>query len=180
MAQHRKYGKKGNKLSNLPCINVLMLNPKVGLILVISSPLSFLRIVVFPALSRPLWRFGNLVMYESWWAYRKSKRISFSFCRFLRMMVSKPMLVSCTRPWQCQQWTITVRWHRSLHHVIVQEIFRRPVESMIAPMILSMDFPLDRSSRLIVSDWLEQKFWVKFPMRQREPDDGKKILYSTK
>jgi hypothetical protein len=63
MAQHRKYGKKGIKLSNLPCINVLMLNPKVGLILVISSPLSFLRIVVFPALSRPLlkiWQFGNV------------------------------------------------------------------------------------------------------------------------
>ena len=93
MAQHRKYGKKGNKLSNLPCMNVLMLNPKVGLILVISSPLSFLRIVVFPALSRPLWRFGNLVMYESWWAYRKSKRISFSFCRFLRIIVSKPIAV---------------------------------------------------------------------------------------
>jgi hypothetical protein len=31
-----------------------MLNPRVGLILLMSSPFSFLRIVVFPALSRPL------------------------------------------------------------------------------------------------------------------------------
>lgn len=31
-----------------------MLKPKVGLMPMMSSPLSFLRMVVFPALSRPL------------------------------------------------------------------------------------------------------------------------------
>ena len=59
VAQHRKHEKKVTNFSNLPCTNVLMLNPKVGLILLMSSPLSFLRIVVFPALSRPLCRFGD-------------------------------------------------------------------------------------------------------------------------
>ena len=33
-----------------------MLKPSVGLILLMSSPFNFLRIVVFPALSSPLWR----------------------------------------------------------------------------------------------------------------------------
>ena len=37
-------------------ISDLILNPKVGLIPVISSPLSFFKIVVFPALSSPLIR----------------------------------------------------------------------------------------------------------------------------
>lgn len=40
--------------THLPCPKVLMLNPSVGLIPVISSPFSRLRIVVLPALSRPL------------------------------------------------------------------------------------------------------------------------------
>jgi len=34
---------------------VLMLNPRVGLISSMSSPLNFFTIVVFPALSSPLW-----------------------------------------------------------------------------------------------------------------------------
>jgi hypothetical protein len=38
----------------LPCTNVLILKPRVGLMVEMSSPLSFLRMVVFPALSRPL------------------------------------------------------------------------------------------------------------------------------
>lgn len=38
----------------LPCTNVLILKPMVGLMVEMSSPLSFLRMVVFPALSRPL------------------------------------------------------------------------------------------------------------------------------
>lgn len=36
------------------CSNVFILNPKVGDIVSISSPLNFLKIVVFPALSKPL------------------------------------------------------------------------------------------------------------------------------
>lgn len=36
------------------CSNVLMLNPSVGDIVLMSSPLNRLRIVVFPALSSPL------------------------------------------------------------------------------------------------------------------------------
>ena len=36
------------------CPRVLMLNPNVGSIVLISSPLNFFKIVVLPALSRPL------------------------------------------------------------------------------------------------------------------------------
>ena len=36
------------------CSSVLILKPRVGDIVVMSSPLNFFRIVVFPALSRPL------------------------------------------------------------------------------------------------------------------------------
>ena len=36
------------------CSRVLMLNPNVGSIVLISSPLNFFKIVVLPALSRPL------------------------------------------------------------------------------------------------------------------------------
>ena len=42
-----------------PCTKVLILNPRVGLTLLTSSPLSHLRIVVFPALSRPLRSFRS-------------------------------------------------------------------------------------------------------------------------
>lgn len=41
-------------LTNPLCSTVLILNPNVGEIWVISSPINFFRIVVFPALSRPL------------------------------------------------------------------------------------------------------------------------------
>ena len=37
------------------CSKVLMLNPRVGSIVLMSSPLNFFKIVVFPALSRPLY-----------------------------------------------------------------------------------------------------------------------------
>jgi len=40
--------------THFPWAKVLILKPRVGLTLMMSSPLSFLRIVVFPALSRPL------------------------------------------------------------------------------------------------------------------------------
>ena len=40
--------------TDLPCINVLILKPNVGLTDNTSSLLIFLRIVVFPALSNPL------------------------------------------------------------------------------------------------------------------------------
>lgn len=42
------------RVAHLPWANVLMLNPNVGLTLIMSSPLSFFRIVVLPALSKPL------------------------------------------------------------------------------------------------------------------------------
>jgi len=41
-------------IESVACANVLILNPNVGLTLRMSSPLSFLRIVVLPALSSPL------------------------------------------------------------------------------------------------------------------------------
>jgi hypothetical protein len=46
---------QSNRWPNFPCWNVLMLKPRVGLTLMMSSPLIFFRIVVFPALSSPLW-----------------------------------------------------------------------------------------------------------------------------
>lgn len=43
------------------CSTVLMLKPNVGDIWVMSSPINFFRMVVFPALSRPLnWREGEV------------------------------------------------------------------------------------------------------------------------
>jgi len=41
-------------ITYFPCTKVLILKPRVGLTVEISSSLSFLRMVVFPALSRPL------------------------------------------------------------------------------------------------------------------------------
>jgi hypothetical protein len=43
------------------CSKVLMLNPSVGEIVSIGSPLNLLRIVVFPALSKPLWKQKKIV-----------------------------------------------------------------------------------------------------------------------
>ena len=56
---------------------VLMLKPRVGLIVVMSSPFKRLTIVVFPALSKPTMR----------------TRISFSFCFTFLIMVRSPMVV---------------------------------------------------------------------------------------
>lgn len=42
------------EIAYLPCTKVLMLKPNVGLTVMVSSEFNFLRIVVFPALSRPL------------------------------------------------------------------------------------------------------------------------------
>jgi hypothetical protein len=47
-------GQSSVQSTYFPWTNVLILNPRVGLIPEISSLLSFLRIVVFPALSSPL------------------------------------------------------------------------------------------------------------------------------
>lgn len=47
-------GQTEGQTTHLPCTNVLILKPMVGLMVEMSSPLSFLRMVVFPALSRPL------------------------------------------------------------------------------------------------------------------------------
>jgi len=49
-------------VAHLPCTNVLILNPKVGLTLVMSSPLRFFIMVVLPALSSPLDRASDLVV----------------------------------------------------------------------------------------------------------------------
>lgn len=46
--------RKLKMLSHLLCTKVLILKPSVGLTSRISSPFNFLRIVVFPALSKPL------------------------------------------------------------------------------------------------------------------------------
>lgn len=90
-------------------IRVLILNPKVGLMVEMSSPASFLRMVVFPALSRPLLRSASYAESENarscivqWIASeqgfeyggctnRNNTLISFDLALFFRMMVSRPM-----------------------------------------------------------------------------------------
>lgn len=84
----------------LPCMNVLILNPKVGLMPDMSSLFNFLRIVVFPALSRPLYTHYELLaahVHSAWAPHRKSIRISFSFWRFFLMIVRSPI-----SPWTNQ------------------------------------------------------------------------------
>lgn len=106
-----------HRLFFLPlCSNVLILNPNVGEIVSIGSPLNLLSIVVFPALSRPLLNeiiekflnscetLGNLVPVKLKWNENKWKfdrethsnkiRISFSFCRIFLSTVRNPILTS--------------------------------------------------------------------------------------
>lgn len=78
-------------------IKVLMLNPRVGLTWEISPPASFFRIVVLPALSRPLQvnqptHSRRHVIRDDPGSQtdRKSTRISFDLALFFRMIVSKP------------------------------------------------------------------------------------------
>jgi len=52
-----------------------MLNPSVGLMVSMASPMNFLMMVVFPALSRP----------------RTKRRISFSACFIFFKMVRSPI-----------------------------------------------------------------------------------------
>lgn len=85
---------------------VLMLNPNVGLITLVSSPLIFSTIVVFPELSSPLQQqyikhnatylcISNICNVESdFWAYTISIRISFSFRLIFRMMLSSPIVTT--------------------------------------------------------------------------------------
>lgn len=81
--------------TNFLCVNVLILNPSVGLMQLISSLFNFFRMVVFPALSRPLKKV-NVVLIEHLYTYRKRRRISLSFCLFFLMIVSSPMMdVEC-------------------------------------------------------------------------------------
>lgn len=47
------------RMAYFPWMKVLMLKPRVGLILMMSSSLSFLTMVVFPALSSPLKAFSQ-------------------------------------------------------------------------------------------------------------------------
>ena len=79
-------------------MRVLMLNPKVGETPETSSSFSFLRIVVFPALSRPLLVSAEarhvLARWQAWATDRKRILISFDFALFFRMMVRRPEGVS--------------------------------------------------------------------------------------
>lgn len=73
-----------------------MLNPRVGEIVSIGSPLNRLRIVVLPALSRPL----KFISYKKivnkcnlkLKTYSNKIRISFSFCRIFFKTVRNPIL----------------------------------------------------------------------------------------
>ena len=70
-----------------------MLKPRVGLMPVISSSFNRFKIVVFPALSSPLLApcmspFQRPKLLRT---HKNRIRISFSFCLFFRMIVSKPM-----------------------------------------------------------------------------------------
>ena len=82
--------------THLPCTNVLILKPNVGLTDITSSPFSFLRMVVFPALSSPLEvccdETSDQTVQKAYY-YRKRTLISFSFILFLRIMVRRPMLM---------------------------------------------------------------------------------------
>ena len=55
------------------CMKVLMLNPKVGLTVMISSPLSRFKMVVFPALSSPLHEHGISVAGRHRWSESSQK-----------------------------------------------------------------------------------------------------------
>ena len=69
------------------CSTVLMLKPKVGEMVVMSSPKNFFTIVVFPALSRPLYTHhtethtqNTFTHTQNWHIYSISILQSFSFC----------------------------------------------------------------------------------------------------
>ena len=85
------------------CSAVLMLKPKVGEILVMSSAVNFLRMVVLPALSKPLCVDTNIThsvlsVNLALWASHRSKthsiksRMSFSFCFIFFNIVISPIL----------------------------------------------------------------------------------------
>lgn len=80
------------------CMKVRISKPSVGLTVLMSSPFSCLRIVVLPALSSPLrmkegrGQHRQGARYGAGWTDRNNIRISFSLKRFLRMMVSRPIL----------------------------------------------------------------------------------------
>lgn len=73
-----------------PRTSVWMLNPSVGETVDTSPPDTRFRMVVLPALSRPL----NVRLYSASSAYRNSTRISRALALFLRMMVRRPGGVS--------------------------------------------------------------------------------------
>jgi hypothetical protein len=87
-------------------MSVLMLKPRVGEMSEMSSLFSFFRIVVFPALSKPLQdqslvsgtHRGNVARricgIRSACAYRKSTLISLDFALFFRMIVRSPEGIS--------------------------------------------------------------------------------------
>lgn len=73
-----------------------MLNPSVGEIVSMGSPLKRFSIVVFPALSRPLKDIHpneSSSFFFRKFTYSNSMRISFSFCRIFFNTVRKPMAV---------------------------------------------------------------------------------------
>lgn len=86
-----------------------MLKPRVGLTVLMSSPLMRLTIVVLPALSSPLHHvtgcqragesgcvlragFARKHLLHVWGTYTMSRRISFSFCLAFLMIVSRPIM----------------------------------------------------------------------------------------
>ena len=92
---------------------VLMLNPRVGLIMLVSSPLTFSTIVVFPELSRPLIIRKNtrcsqgitfvekhnifdkkFFIKSIMKSYTMSIRISFSFFLIFLMMLRSPIEIN--------------------------------------------------------------------------------------
>lgn len=72
-----------------------MLNPNVGEMVSIASPLIRFKMVVFPALSSPLNNYiGNYTSLEKInVTYSIRIRISFSFCRFFFKIVNNPILI---------------------------------------------------------------------------------------
>lgn len=89
---------------------VLILKPSVGLITLVSSPLIFKTIVVFPELSRPLKNNKQWIQVNEMqrnrqkrkekerFTYTMSMRISFSFLLILRMILSSPIIYAASAP----------------------------------------------------------------------------------
>lgn len=106
----------------------LMLKPKVGLISDVSSPFSFFRIVVLPALSSPLEVSRepddpDPRRKQSTRAHRNNTRISLDLALFFLMIVRRPAVSGCAQPSSGRlAHDATSRWDPTLsdQHVVVQ------------------------------------------------------------